>query len=208
MIKNKAPKANVAVLYNAVNTYPQNPYNKDARNVLFLGRLGERNGTFDLLKAIKALDKDIDNNIKFYLCSDGAAEKEKECIKDFGIEYRIAYVGWIDGGQKQEFIKKTMINVLPSYNEGLPMSILETMAAGIPNISTRIASIPEVLVDGENGYMITPGDVDALVDRLRTLINDSALRQKFSEAGYELVTRDFSLSSNIEKLKSIYKGLL
>ena len=87
------------------------------------------------------------------------------------------------------------------------MTILETMAAGIPNISTNIASIPEVLHDGENAFMITPGDVNALVDRLRTLINDSELRRKFSEASYKLVTRDFSLSANIEKLKGIYKTL-
>ena len=55
-----------------------------------------------------------------------------------------------------------------------------------------------MLVDGENGYLITPGDVDALVDRLRNLINEPDLRRKFSEASYALVTRDFSLASNIK----------
>ena len=65
-----------------------------------------------------------------------------------------------------------------------------------------------MLVDGENGYLITPGDVDALVDRLRNLINEPDLRRKFSEASYALVTRDFSLASNIEKLKGLYDSLL
>ena len=65
-----------------------------------------------------------------------------------------------------------------------------------------------MLVDGENGYLITPGDVDALVDRLRNLINEPELRRKFSEASYALVTRDFSLASNIEKLKGLYDSLL
>ena len=207
MIKEKQPKARVEVLYNAVNTYDNNPYSLDARNVLFMGRLGVRKGTFDLIEAIKRLDKDIPADVKFYLCGDMGENEVRQKVKELGIEHRIAHVGWIDGEQKREFMSKSMINCLPSYNEGLPMTILETMAAGIPNISTNIASIPEVLVDGENGYLITPGDVDALVDRLRKLINEPDLRKKFSEASYALVTRDFSLASNIEKLKGLYDSL-
>ena len=208
MIKEKQPKARVEVLYNAVNTYENNPYSLEARNVLFMGRLGVRKGTFDLIEAIKRLDKDIPADVKFYLCGDMGENEVHQKVKELGIERRIAHVGWIDGEQKREFIRKSMINCLPSYNEGLPMTILETMAAGIPNISTNIASIPEVLVDGENGYLITPGDVDALVDRLRILINEPDLRKKFSEASYALVTRDFSLVSNIKKLKGLYDSLL
>ena len=208
MIKEKQPKARVEVLYNAVNTYDNNPYSLDARNVLFMGRLGVRKGTFDLIEAIKRLDKDIPADVKFYLCGDMGENEVRQKVKELGIENRIAHVGWIDGEQKREFMSKSMINCLPSYNEGLPMTILETMAAGIPNISTNIASIPEVLVDGENGYLITPGDVDVLVDRLRKLINEPELRKKFSEASYALVTRDFSLASNIEKLKGLYDSLL
>ena len=207
-IKEKQPKARVEVLYNAVNTYDDNPYSLDARNVLFMGRLGVRKGTFDLIEAIKRLDKDIPADVKFYLCGDMGENEVRQKVKELGIEHRIAHVGWIDGEQKREFMSKSMINCLPSYNEGLPMTILETMAAGIPNISTNIASIPEVLVDGENGCLITPGDVDALVDRLRKLINEPELRKKFSEASYALVTRDFSLASNIEKLKGLYDSLL
>lgn len=208
MIKEKQPKARVEVLYNAVNTYDNNPYSLDARNVLFMGRLGVRKGTFDLIEAIKRLDKEIPVDVKFYLCGDMGENEVRQKVKELGIEHRIAHVGWIDGEQKCEFMSKSMINCLPSYNEGLPMTILETMAAGIPNISTNIASIPEVLVDGENGYLITPGDVDALGDRLRKLINEPELRRKFSETSYALVTRDFSLASNIEKLKGLYDSLL
>ena len=65
-----------------------------------------------------------------------------------------------------------------------------------------------MLVDGENGYLINPDDVDALVDKLRKFINEPELRKKFSEASYALVTRDFSLASNIEKLKGLYDSLL
>ncbi len=205
MIKEKAPNANVEVLYNAVATYKKNPYNEVAKNVLFLGRLGERKGTFDLLECIRRIDNRIDKEVKFYFCGDGAIEEVKRKIKELNIEYRIAHVGWVDGEQKREFMKNTMLNVLPSYNEGLPMTILETMAYGIPNISTRIASIPEVITDSENGYLITPGDVEALESRLLTLIEDKELRTKFSEISYKLVCDRFSLKNNIETLKGYYR---
>ena len=137
MIKDKEPTAKVTVLYNAVSTYSNNPYSLQSRNILFMGRLGIRKGTFDLIEAIKRLDSQIPRDIKFYLCGDMGEGSVRSKIKELKIEHRIAHVGWIDGSQKKEFISKSMINCLPSYNEGLPMTILETMAAGIPNISTK-----------------------------------------------------------------------
>lgn len=208
MIKDKQPRARVEVLYNAVKTYDKNPYSLEARNVLFLGRLGVRKGTFDLIDAIKRLDASIPKDIKFYLCGDVGEEEVRAKVKELNIEHRITHIGWIDGEQKKMFMRNSMINCLPSYNEGLPMTILETMAAGIPNISTNIASIPEVIKDGVNGFLITPGDVGALVDRLNCLINNNTLRETFSNASYKLVTSNFSLDSNIAKLKNIYELLL
>lgn len=208
MIKDKQPNANVKVLYNSVNTYSSNPYSLSATNVLFLGRLGVRKGTFDLLEAIKRLDSKIPVETKFYFCGDVGEKEVKEKIKELGIDHRIAYVGWIDGEQKKAFLSNTMINCLPSYNEGLPMTILETMAAGIPNISTRIASIPEVIHDGENGYLITPGDIDSLVDRLYQLIINPDMRKKFSEESYNLISSNFSIDNNISELKDVYFDLL
>ena len=104
-------------------------------------------------------------------------------MDELHIAHRIAYIGWIDGEMKKEILANTLINVLPSYYEGLPMTILETMAYGIPNISTNIASIPEVLHDGE-------------------------MRRLFSEKSYRLISENFSLNYNIEQLKGIYVKLL
>lgn len=207
MIKDKEPKSRVEVLYNAVNVYKKNPYNLKARNVLFMGRLGVRKGIFDLLEAIRRLDNQIPKDVKFYLCGDMGEDVVYAEVKKLGIGHRVAHIGWINSKQKCDFMSKSMINCLPSYNEGLPMTILETMAAGIPNISTNIASIPEVLCDGKNGFLITPGDIDTLTDRLKLLITDEGLRKQFSTASYDLVTTRFSLDANIDKLKSYYKTL-
>ena len=104
-------------------------------------------------------------------------------------------------------MKQSMINVLPSYNEGLPMAILETMAQGIPNISTSIASIPEVLHDGKNAFLIRPGDVDALCRCLLKLVGDEDLRMAFSRKSYGLIKEAFSLDANIHKLKELYADM-
>ena len=207
MIKGKSPKAKVEVLSNAVNVPQTNPYNLQSRNVLFLGRLGHRKGTYDLLEAIKNLDRTLPADVKFYLCGDGEVEEVKKKVEEMKITHRIAHIGWTDGQQKENFMAQSMINVLPSYNEGLPMTILETMAHGIPNISTSIASIPEVLHDEENGFLITPGDVDTLCKRILQLIDDNSLRTRFSQASYKLVKYSFSLNANIQKLSRFYKIL-
>ena len=208
MITEKAPKARVEVLYNSVSTFPENPYNPDGENVLFLGRLGHRKGTYDLLHAIYDIDNRVPKNVKFYLCGDGEVEQVRQQVKEMGIGHRIAHIGWINKEQKQEILPNTCLNVLPSYNEGLPMTILETMAYGIPNISTAIASIPEVVIDGETGCLIQPGDVDALAEAMAKLLADPQQRSSMSKNCYELIDKSFRLDNNIKQLLTIYRSLL
>lgn len=207
MILSKAPSAHVEVLYNAVPTYNRNMYNITARNILFLGRLGHRKGTYDLLECIKQIDKKIPVEVKFYLCGDGEITEVNQRIKELGIGHRIAYVGWINSIQKKEIFASTMINVLPSYNEGLPMTILETMAYGIPNISTRIASIPEVIHNEKTGYIIEPGDIKNLSTYLIRMINNNTLREQISNNSYEFITTEFDFTSHSKELKKIYQQL-
>lgn len=207
MIKDKSPNAKVEVLYNAVDVPQTNPYSLKAHNILFLGRLGQRKGTYDLLQAIKQIDQSLPEDVQFYLCGDGEVGKVKNMVSKMEISHRIAYIGWIDGELKKSFMSQSMINVLPSYNEGLPMTILETMALGIPNISTSIASIPEVLHDGENGFLIVPGDIESLCARLLQFATDADLRKRFSQESYNLIKNSFSLDSNIRNLQGIYTEL-
>lgn len=207
IIKSKAPNACVKVLYNAVFTYPYNPYSLKSKDILFLGRLGIRKGTLDLLDAIKIINDQLPSETKIYLCGDEGENLVKNKVKALGIQHRIAHIGWITGEKKNKIIKNVMLNVLPSYNEGLPMTILETMSMGIPNISTNIASIPEVIHDGENGYLIEPGDIKELGEKILFLIRNKEKRKSFSERAYREITDHFSLSHHICILKSIYKEL-
>lgn len=207
MITDKAPKANVSVLYNAVQTYSLNQYNENANGILFLGRMGKRKGIYDLLNVISEIDEEIPSNIKFYLCGDGEIESIRQKILNMRISHRIAYIGWINDIDKINIFNNICINVLPSYNEGLPMSILETMAYGIPNISTKIASIPEVIKENENGCLVTPGDINELRNNLKLLIFDKELRKKYSINSYRTIMKNFSLDNHIILLKNFYREL-
>lgn len=207
MITSKAPEARVEVVYNAVQAPAENPYSLDSKGVLLLGRLGERKGAYDLLEAIRLIDKDIPSDVRFYLCGDGEIDEVKARAESLGIQHRIAHVGWIDGAEKERILSQTMINVLPSYNEGLPMTILETMGRGIPNISTPVASIPEVIHDGQTGLLVNPGDTQALAAALRQLIGDAALRRSISVASHALIRRDFDLTATVPRLVALYRSL-
>lgn len=201
----KAPKAKVEVLHNAVPIPDSAVYDTGASGILLLGRLGERKGVYDLLRAVRELEPQLPQEITLWLCGDGSVEKVKEVIREYQLEHRVKHVGWLSGAEKEECLKQTMLHVLPSYFEALPMSILETMARGIPNISTQIASIPEVIRHGENGFLIQPGDVEDLKGRLLELINSRELREKFSKAGSNLIREQFSMEACGARLKKIYK---
>ncbi len=201
----KAPEARAEILHNAVPIPPVNLCRPEAAGILLLGRLGERKGVYDLLEVVRELKTQFPKQVTLWLCGDGEVEKVKEKVREYGLENRVGHVGWLSGEAKEECLKKTMIHVLPSYFEALPMSILETMARGIPNISTEIASIPEVIRQGENGFLIRPGDKAELKRRLQELIEDRKLRESFSRAGRRLILEEFSMEACAVRLKKIYE---
>lgn len=203
-LKEKAPGARVSVLRNAVSVPEKNPYDETGRYLLFLGRIGSRKGAYDLLAVLKELDRELDADIRLCMCGDGEEKEAKEYIKRLGLEHRIGNLGWISGGEKEQILKHTMVNILPSYHEGLPMTILETMARGIPNISTRIAAVPEVIEDGVNGFLIEPGDRQALKQAILTAAGDGKLRSRMSQAAYETIKEKYSLEEHMKRLKEIY----
>ena len=204
MIKDKCPEANVAALPNAVPVEDGNHYNPDATNLLLLGELNERKGVYVLLDAISHMDSELAPDVKLYLCGNGDLDRLKERIKELSLEHRIAHIGWIDKEEKAAIFANTKINVLPSYNEGLPMTILETMGYGIPNVSTAIASIPDVIKNGKTGFLVQPGSATELEEALWKLLNNDELRLEISKNSHELIVNNYSLDVYIKRLKKIY----
>ena len=201
----RAPGADYTVLHNSVPVPKNNLYDPDNPYLVTLGRLGERKGTYDLLNALRELEPELPPSIRFCLCGDGEVEKVRELVKEYGLEHRVAHIGWAAGEEKQRILEKAMCHVLPSYREGLPMAILETMSLGIPNISTCIASIPEVIDSGVQGILIEPGNVEQLKQALLKVCGSRETRVRMSEESYRLIRERFSAEACARKLEGIYR---
>ena len=202
------PKATFRVIYNSVSEDSENLYCSESTNVLFVGRLGKRKGVYDLLQAIKELDPVLPATIKLCLCGDGDIAGVKAWIKREAIESRIKFIGWCNKAELQCAYHNTMLFILPSYHEGLPMAPLEAMSCGIPCIGSNVDAIPEVINNGDNGLLITPGNVSEIKTALFMLIKNESFRKKMGERGYECVKDRFLIKNRVLELKKIYVTLV
>lgn len=196
------------VLYNAVATRDQNPYTVEKRDIMFLGALIERKGIRDLLLAISKIRQRLPPECHLLLCGNDPDGIAARSIGQLGLEDITECLGWLDDKGKQNVMERSAVNVLPSYREGLPMSILETMAQGIPNIATRIAAIPEAVDDRLQGRLIEPGDTDALGDAILQILGNEELRLQYSAASWSRVGERFSLKDHLERLLCIYVDIM
>ena len=117
-------------------------------------------------------------------------------------------LGWVGPEAKVQTFLNCEIYTLPSYNEGLPGSVLEAMAAGKPIVTTPVGGIPEAVEEGENGYLVNPGDVDQLAARLERLCSDSTLRNRMGERSRQIIYDKFESHSLVSRLLTIYTEAL
>lgn len=184
--------------------------NYESLNILFLGVLIKRKGIFDLISAISELNKKIDlKDVKFIIAGSGNEEENvKAKAKELNVDKYIHFTGWIDVEQKKELLKKSQLLILPSYNEGLPMAILEAMSYGLPIIATNVGDIPEAVINEENGFLIEPGNIEMLVDSILNVINLTEEEWKqYSENSKKIVSQKFSDVEYFKKIETIYKTI-
>ena len=207
---NKFGLTNCYVLESGINTEKLAPAivdtKKNQTSFVTLGRLGKRKGTYDLVDAIEIARKKVPN-IRCYLAGDGEIDKFCNIIVERGLQNNIEVVGWADFTKKLELLSKVSTVVLPSYNEGLPMSILEGMATGKAIISTTVGAIPEVVKE-ENGILIQPGDVQALADALVKCSTNLKMLEDMSQKNINKIYEQFSMKSMHLKLMSYYKQVI
>lgn len=197
---------NEIVIVNNAVLVDKYKYNNGGNVISFMGRLCERKGIYDVLKiADKILEEH--KGFKLYLCGDGDIEKVRDIIAKKGLSNRIIVTGWINDNDKDKILKNSIINILPSYNEGMPMAILETMAKGIPNISTNIGGIPNVIKNYDNGILISPGNTDELFKSLNYLLSNKKMRTDMSIKAYETIKDKFSIESYNNEFVKLYKSL-
>ncbi len=179
----------------------------DHFKLLFLGEIGKRKGVYDILEVLKK-DKNYYSD-KLILKIGGNLEEEKlvQTIKQFELGDFVKFEGWVRGTKKVECLNWADVVMLPSYNEGLPIAILESMSYGLPVISTNVGGIPEILFNHRNGILIKPGHQDELESSIRFFIEN---REKVNEYGViaRETIKEFLAETVIKKLNQLYISLI
>lgn len=174
-------------------------------NFLFMGRLGQRKGVYDIIEAARHLQAD---NVKIHLYGDGEVDEVKKKVLAAGVSDKIAVHGWIDGSRKDATFREANVLLLPSYHEGLPISVLEALAYGLPVLATDVGGIAEAVHNGVNGFLIRPGACDALTRRIEELAASPELRLEMGKSGYRLAADKFDLSVIIRQLEGLYAEIM
>ena len=173
---------------------------------LMLGRLGERKGAYDLVDALElALRRNPDLTV--CMAGDGDVEQIRSLAAQKGLQRQIRVPGWIGREEKLDCLKQAAVLILPSYHEGLPVSILEGMAAGKAIISTAVGAIPEVVTE-ENGILVEPGDTDALAEAMLRCSSDVKMLEAMSQNNLEKAKHTFSIRRMHERLAEYYRQVM
>jgi glycosyltransferase involved in cell wall biosynthesis len=175
--------------------------------VLFLGRLEARKGVFDLLDAVAGLRATVPaqfSGLRLVCAGEGDRAAVARYAEQLGIADAVKFTGWVGPSGKRALLEHAAVLALPSYDEALPMSVLEAMSAGVPVVVSPVGGLPEVVVDGVSGHLVAPGDTANLRRALARLLLDRALGERIGAAARETVRLRFSPERVLPELEALY----
>jgi glycosyltransferase involved in cell wall biosynthesis len=178
----------------------------DSFTVGWVGRMTGVKRTSDVLLAFKRLRE---RGVDAFLCMIGDGPERGQLERrahELGIMKRTLFLGYQE--QVAPYYAALDAMILPSGNEGTPVSAIEALAAGRPVVATRVGGLPDVVREGEDGFLVAPGAVDELADRLERLATDEELRRRMGEAGRERVLPRYSVERLIDDVDALYRSLL
>jgi glycosyltransferase involved in cell wall biosynthesis len=206
------PANKVQVIHNGVTCGPTGPQPNHARRAheagherpvaLTVARLDEQKGHRYLLEAAVQMP-----DVQFILVGDGPLRSSLEAqVQALGLADRVDFLG--HRTDIRDLLASSDVFVLPSLYEGLPLSILEAMAAGKPVVATQVGGTAEVVLAGETGLLVPPSDSTALATAIRSVVTDRAFAQRLGSRGRVRVEREFSTAVMLRQVTSLYTELL
>jgi colanic acid/amylovoran biosynthesis glycosyltransferase len=178
------------------------------KRLLYTGRLSAAKGLPILLQALQQVVLQHPDLV-LTLVGDGPDRQGLEALAtELNLTSYLKFVGYQSQDAVCQYLQNTDIFVLPSFSEGLPVALMEALAAGVPVITTPVAGISELVEHGINGYLVPPGAVEPLAQRIGQLLNDPTLRQQLGQAGRSKVEQEFNLAKEVPLLKQIMSKAL
>lgn len=212
LIRSKYRCEKIYILPNCIDLKEAKQFNRNVNmnnplTIGYLGRIAETKGMDYLLEACKSLKI---NGIPFSLRLAGKEEVSGKYIDKFIKELgkTFIYDGVVSGENKNIFLKKLDLFILPSFFEGLPMSLLECMSYGVVPITTNVGSIGEIVKDKYNGIFIKVKDSQSIVNKISLIHNNRDMISDLSRNAQNTIFYNFSPEEYIKKLNNIYNSLL
>ncbi len=174
------------------------------QRVLFLGNLSERKGVSDLLQALALPGLDT-ARLEVTIAGGGDVQAYEGKARALGIDGFVHFAGWSDQQQVARLMARTDVLVLPSYDEGLPLVILEALANGVAVVCTPVGEIPSVLEDGVNACFVQPGDVAGIAAALQRVLQQPGLRASLESNGRALYEQKFSMARFFSSVAHIHQ---
>ncbi|MDK2789540.1 MAG: hypothetical protein PWP15_47 [Methanothermococcus sp.] len=202
VIKNYGVR-NIIVNPNYINTDLFKPMNiKKEKDIIFVGRLSKQKNIFNLIKAFKSLNYDLD------IYGDGELkEKIEELIKDLKLDDKVKLKGTVPNSELPSILNQYKIYVLPSFYEGMPKTLLEAMACGLPCLGTDVEGTREVIIHGENGWL-TNTDLESINKGIVKLMEAKNLRKKLGENARKTIEEKYSLKKVVDMEIEVYENLI
>jgi colanic acid/amylovoran biosynthesis glycosyltransferase len=217
-----APAGKVRVLHNGTRvgkfTYsnPAHRFGGETARVLFVGRLVKVKSPVDLLEAFAAAKKRTNGGVNLHLtiAGDGPeSQPVEERIRQWKLQDDVDCLGRVSHEEVRSLMKRHHIyaqhsrKVESGAEEGLGVVFIEAQASGLPVVATQSGGIPDVVVDGETGYLVAEGDTEAMADRIVHLAKHPEIWEEMGQAGRRHVEENFDLTKQVGKLISLYENL-
>jgi glycosyltransferase involved in cell wall biosynthesis len=137
----------------------------------------------------------------------GELARARTRLGELALKESCQLVGDVRGETKTRLLDEASLFVLPSYQEGLPIAVLEAMAAGLPVITTPVGGLPEVIKDGYNGFLVPPGAVAVLAEKLALLAANPDLRETMGRRNLEIAQKELDVKPYVNRLVTLYESL-
>lgn len=175
-------------------------------HVAFVGRLDPVKGADLLLDALAALRPHHPGLAATFIGDGPQATQTRQHAKHLGLDDIVTFAGAQPEQAVADLLQRSDLLVLPSFAEGVPVVLMEAMASGLPVIASRIAGIPELVHDGENGRLIPAGDTESLIRAMSDLLSDADARHRMGRAGRQTVVADFSIADEARRLAALFSA--
>ena len=176
------------------------------KQILFLGAICERKGCFDIPDIYQKIVESM-GPLPLIIAGAGEEEHMKSMFKERSLLQNVSFPGWVRGEEKEKLLLESMYFLFPSYNEGMPMAVLEAMAYGMGIVTSNVGGIPKLIENGISGYICTPGNVDEIAKKMTKLIADEKYFELCSSNARKIAIEKYSYESHVDKVLKVYAAL-